>query len=1432
MRLELLIDGTSVLRRMAKSGMGDPLPLVNGETANAALRDWSERYSRAVQFRTDEALLEIGREMFAWLDQGGVLADWMLTDPRELVIQTSSQDSADLTDALLAAPWELLADQNGFLALDMRLFSVVRQAHGAVEPQMPDHKDIALLFMAASPRGQNSLDHEGEEAMILQATRPKLGQAAPVHLQVEESGSLEFLAEAARLEGPFEALHLSCHGNILSQENASPQPVIFLETDEGEADPVTVDRLKTKLGQMPPLLFLSACRTAERGEGRGRPLPEGFRRDVISDSTVRRDTDSPDSEASPDLADPFARQISGFTANVLGWDGSVYDSEAALFAETFYQEVSKGDTAPIAAAKARRTLLRERSPENAMIGAHWHLARVYLGPGGGGPICDPRAAAARPARPDTEQAFLGGDRRVPVASRDRFVGRRREIQRIIAAFRSGTKGVVIHGMGNLGKSSLAARVASRTTGYRVAVVYGICTARTIFEALRKVLNEIADDLEDYSEARTIREELVLWEEEIAQNPTVISDIFRRLLRGHLNTHPVLLVLDDFEQSLLPPSTDTAEITPRPDCRDAVLSLLQAVSEAQSASRLLVTSRFDFVAKDAGACRLDEILLRVPLVPMEGRERAKQVRAKATAEDKVELLSHRAALINEALEVSAGSPGLQDVLTGTILNDEEAAAQRAIEQIRNFQQSGETPPPGTDLGDFFARMTFEVYADALTGTQRRALGAAAIFSEDVPIPRPALLTAIGTSGIAEPEAALDRLLALGLVDDWGAISPWTDTLDLPHHAVNPLARSLEETLTEGDVSQISTPVLADLSAAWRDDEGDFPLDPRGLEAARLGLEASDPDPEILEAAAAAALKFLLDIREDAAAALTLGMAALERLEQMGHIPGPILPGKLVVAANRLGEVEIEEKLIEDTLQRGDLAPLDRGQFLAMRGAREDTRGSTIQAMNTYEEAVGLLRKIGADHSVAVTREKFADILQNLGNLDMARRIYEKEALPVFEALSDRRQIAITRRKIAYIVQKQGDLDEARRIYEREALPVFEALGDRHEIATTYEQIAFVLRQQGDLDEARRIYEREALPVFEALGDRHLIARTRGHIADILCAQGEFTEARRIYEQETLPVFEALGIRLESANTHVKIADILLEQGDLDGARRIFEKEALPVFEALDESQKIAITHGNIAYIMHEQGDLDEARRIYEKEALPIFEAIGNSLNVAHTHGHIAYILWQQGDLGEARRIYEQEVLPVFNDLDDRRAIVVTHGQIADILQEQGDLDGARRIYEQEVLPVFNDLDDRRAIVVTHGQIADILQEQGDLDGALDLHLSRLPDAEHMQDISIIAAIHYNCAHIRLLRGDLKRGELPVITNELRRSFAITQELSNSDGVGQVGALLAQVLAFDDLTVEALEVLDQAEQAYDSLGSRSGIDHCQTVRDMITEKDDQT
>jgi tetratricopeptide (TPR) repeat protein len=88
------------------------------------------------------------------------------------------------------------------------------------------------------------------------------------------------------------------------------------------------------------------------------------------------------------------------------------------------------------------------------------------------------------------------------------------------------------------------------------------------------------------------------------------------------------------------------------------------------------------------------------------------------------------------------------------------------------------------------------------------------------------------------------------------------------------------------------------------------------------------------------------------------------------------------------------------------------------------------------------------------------------------------------------------RIAEILQARGQLDEALRIYQEEALPVYERLGDVRSKAVAMGQIADILQAQGQLDEALRIHQEEALPVYERLGDVRAKAFTMGRIADIM------------------------------------------------------------------------------------------------------------------------------------------------------------------------------------------------------------------------------------------------------------------------------------------------------------------------------------------------
>src|SRR5262249_37738893 len=159
---------------------------------------------------------------------------------------------------------------------------------------------------------------------------------------VEESGSLGLLRDRALQEEAFESVHISCHGEV-----GNNRAFLALESPEGKLELATATELVEALGEKkPPLVFLSACRTAEQ----------------------------------VDAATPLTQElIRAGVPNVVGWDGSVYDSDAMVFAKDFYAAVSRQETVVHAAAAARQKMLSTHLADPNVC-RHWHLARVYAGP--------------------------------------------------------------------------------------------------------------------------------------------------------------------------------------------------------------------------------------------------------------------------------------------------------------------------------------------------------------------------------------------------------------------------------------------------------------------------------------------------------------------------------------------------------------------------------------------------------------------------------------------------------------------------------------------------------------------------------------------------------------------------------------------------------------------------------------------------------------------------------------------------------------------------------------------------------------------------------------------------------------------------------------------------------------------------------------------
>ena len=1048
------------------------------------LRDWSQRYDLAVRQDREMALIDIGIEMFRWLDASGAAGAW-LKAPGDRALEISVPgDGSDIETALLDAPWELLATEFGPLVADeLRLFVVTRRIGRPASAPEPLHRELRMMFMAAAPIGHSELDFEAEEAAILRATQ----NAQRVQMVVEETGSLELLKERlASDEGPFEALHLSCHGGIDSKLG----PALSFETDLGDEHPVTPGALIDALPRpLPSLVALSACRTAETVA-------------VSEDRTPGPDKNAP--AGMTILGASYARQLVTQVANVLAWDGSVLDQDATQFATHFYGELGLERDVPSAAALARRALWRLRSAQ-ASAGRHWHLARIYLGPEGGGALCRARGTK-RERRTESDRAFLDNLRgSVPVASRRAFVGRRRAIQTVLRLFRRPPPmfaGALVHGMGAIGKSSLAARIVSRTH-LKPVVVFEHYAAVEVFDALTLALPPTLRD-----QARRN------WRDAIGAQANALRDALDDLLHSGFRDEPILLIVDDLERILETPKPGDRCTPVKRDAQPMLAALIEAFAHAQSDSRLLLTSRYDIELHDHNGQNLADRLQRLHLLPMDVQQRQKQLRASWRLRGAPALDSQAQDLLDRALRVAAGNPGLQDTLSTPIFLREIAVAQRAIEQIEHYLAHG---VPSSEISAqlqagidrdsaivaFFRRLSFETYRNALTPAERQALSAAAFFDADVPIPTNALVAVAAELGVDAPETALTRLLGLGLLDDYG------DWGEFRHVSANALARPLAAPIAPEQHNRLAASAFPALRRAWANARGEYNANPQAVMAARLAL-AARAEPSPLEAAVLAGTAWLARslLRNDEA--LTLIQAALSLITEAAseyRFHSAFLSLGLECAM-QAGAGPFADELL-DLPTRSEQSSADAIGWDLRRAERYRQKGDLDLSLRLARAVHQTANEAGETRLGMIAAGAVADIFQARGELDEALRIRREEALPVYERLGDVRSRAVTMGKIADVFQARGELDEALRIRREEALPVYERLGDVRSRSVTLSRIAGALIARGGLTDGRiqEIYEAlaESFAIAQKLGLRDGIGYVGMQLAQVLAIGGMRDEA---------------------------------------------------------------------------------------------------------------------------------------------------------------------------------------------------------------------------------------------------------------------------------------------------------------------------------------
>ncbi|MEH2140171.1 tetratricopeptide repeat protein [Nostoc sp.] len=1117
-----------------------------------------------------------GRRLYDWLDGSDRWLQGLLDKYRHegIVLGIAAAEK------LAHLPWEVLHDGVNFLVQRVPAIVPVRWVSDSTVKKLTidgetENRALQVLFMATSPLDVKPvLDFEGEEARILEATKRQ-----PLALTVEESGcllELGYLVDGYDRDY-FDVLHLTGHATF-----QDGQPRFITETEIGEAFYASASDIAQELQfRLPKLIFLSGCRTGQAGN----------------------------SGSVPSMAEELLK--SGAKA-VLGWGQKVLDPDATAAAAALYEELSAGKQITEALACTDQTLIKNKARD-------WHLLRLYAAGNLPSSLVTPlRTRGRKPAPPlSVSTQFLDPAGKVKVPTRESFIGRRRQLQNCLRVlsqtflshpYQAGDTegvGVLIHGMGGLGKSSLAARLCDRLPNFERVVWVG-----HIDEA--SLVSRLAEKLDDNEQRKSLQND----DEELRFR---LRRVFCQL---HEEAKPFLLVLDDFEGNLEPRNESYVL---QPEAAEVMKALVWAIRENSTSHRIIITCRYDFEFTQL------QYFHKQPLDALQGTDLQKKC-------DRLTAFSAKSQ-VNEALKSQAqkladGNPRLLEWLDKILQNttvDVAAILNRlAADQVELREQ-----------------VLAEALLQQMDSTMREMLSRGLVF--ELPVPRAALAAVCDT--IAKLEDYISRAVALGLLEvshDEALRVPRILPVQLENgealykQAAEVLYRLWWETniateeqcleihrlALQGKVDKIAVEVVIALTARWHNvsrfreaveiccvtlkicenyhilhnlamSERELGLIKQALKHSQKVLAVCPSEDKIQKAATLHQLGTLKVSSGEIEQAIILYEQSLAIKEEIGDVYGKAATlNNLGILKVSSGEIEQAIALFEQSLaikeEIGDV--YGKGTTLNNLGHIKASSGEIEQAIALFEQSLALTEKVGNVQGKATTLNNLGHLKAIRGQIEQAIAFFE-QSFTLSEQIGDIQGMAGALHNLGHIKANKGEMDEAIALFEQ-SLAIKEEISDLQATAMTLQSLGQIKANRGEIEEAIALYQ-QSLAIDEQIGDVQGQAAMLHEIGRLKANSGEIEEAIALYQQ-SLAITEQIGNVQGKAATLHQLGILKANSGEIEEAIALYQ-QSLALNEQIGNVQGQAMTLWWLAGMAEEQGSYNQALD-YLQPALEILQRI--------------------------------------------------------------------------------------------------------------------------------------------------------------------------------------------------------------------------------------
>lgn len=335
-------------------------------------------------------------------------------------------------------------------------------------------------------------------------------------------------------------------------------------------------------------------------------------------------------------------------------------------------------------------------------------------------------------------------------------------------------------------------------------------------------------------------------------------------------------------------------------------------------------------------------------------------------------------------------------------------------------------------------------------------------------------------------------------------------------------------------------------------------------------------------------------------------------------------------------------------RGGAGEIVLGKLLARQGAFCYALGHYEPARELLQKSLALVRRLEVGAEIAFTLRFLGRVMDAQDKLTEAKRLFQ-ESLAISRELGDLPGVAETLLQLSETVMfaSGGYYSEAKQ-YSQESLTVSRAIGDQRLIGYSLDKMGIITFSQGEYLEAEQYYQ-ESLAIFKKIDDRYGMALALGGPAWVAIGLGgDRLALAKPLAEKSLAIWREVGDRLRTVVRLNQLGQVAIAMEEYAEAQRYYE-EALTLGREIGHGAGLWALSG-LGEVACGLGDLPAARQ-YLLETLKIAITVkeGHDLTFLYTLLRWATLLAKESagldegsPLSEAKKAQAVELLTLVRD----------------------------------------------------------------------------------------------------------------------------------------------------------------------------------------------